>query len=160
MALETARRRIWESSSEGKQAFTPGAGVVFVPKRRAVSNDGSACWDWVVGRQPKRREGRHSALAQEPFELTEGQGRVWDNRVWFQVERVTEGGESWRWWVEGKGRWSLPVVMRMKSGCAEGKAEVVLDFSRRGRGIDQVAAEGSLDLGGFRVGWRCRKVLR
>lgn len=158
-ALESARQRIWESPNEVKQAFTPGAGVLFIPRRQTETKGNAGYEKWVVGRQPKRREGRQSASAKEPFELVEGEGRVWDGRVWFRVERVEERGEGWRWWVEEKGRWSLPVVMRARES-AEGQPEVVLDFSRRGKGAARIKEEGVLDLGDFRISWRSRKVLR
>jgi hypothetical protein len=158
-ALEGARRRIRESPKEGKRAFTPGAGVVFAPRRRTGSKIEPAHRNWVVGRQPRRREGRHAVSAHYPFELPEGEGRVWDGRVWFRVEKMIEGDEGWRWWVEEKGQWSLPVVMRSSRG-AEGKSEVVLDFSQHGEGVVQIHAEGSIEVGDSKITWACRKDLR
>ncbi|ORY38509.1 hypothetical protein BCR35DRAFT_311517 [Leucosporidium creatinivorum] len=157
-ALEGARRRIWQSPKEGKQAFTPGGGVAFVPQRRKGIVDGVERWEWVVGRQPKRREGRNSVLAKEPFELIEGVGRFWDGRVWFKVERKGAEGEGWRWWVEEKGRWCLPLVMRARRS-AEGEPEVVLDFTRR-EGEAAIEPEGCLFIGDATISWRCRKALR
>lgn len=155
-ALEDARRRIWESA--GRVAFTPGSGVWFTPR----IHEGKC--EWIVGRQPRRRK-QGVQEEEERFELLAGEGRVWDGRVWLRVERVGGGGEvvqDERWYVESRGRWSLPVVRRVrarlgeKDGKGEGEqGEVMLDLSEEER-----SAKGEIAVQGARISWRCRKVLR
>lgn len=70
------------------------------------------------------------------------------------LTRVKEEGESH--WVEGRGRWSMPVVLRRTS---EGREEVLLDLGRKARG-EMIEVEGNIELDGVRMSWRCRKKLR